>query len=91
MCFFETLDVGMRTGDIVVRKESVGAFRISASSWSTRLAQSQTAQLQSWQEEILEATDSGAWRRVAAYLAVKTQSIVRRFVYRYLKLRGAFH
>lgn len=81
----------MRTGDIVVRKESVGAFRISASSWSTRLTQTQTAQLQSWQKEILEATDSGAWRRVAAYLAVKTQSIVRRFVYRYLKLRGAFH
>ena len=28
---------------------------------------------------------------LAEALAVKTQSIVRRFVYRYLKLRGAFH
>lgn len=81
----------MSTGDIYVRKESVGAFRISASSWSTRLAQSQTAQLKWWQEHIAEMLPTTATQRAAANLAVRMQSVVRRLVYRYLKLRGAFH
>lgn len=81
----------MSTGDIYVRKESVGAFRISASSWSTRLAQSQTAQLKWWQEQIAMMLPTTATQRAAANLAVRLQSIVRRLVYRYLKLRGAFH
>lgn len=81
----------MSTGDIYVRKESVGAFRISASSWSTRLAQSQTAQLKWWQKQIATMLPTTRTQRAAANLAVRTQSVVRRLVYRYLKLRGAFH
>ena len=81
----------MNTGDIYVRKKSVGAFRISASSWSTRLAQSQTAQLKWWQEQIAGTLPTTRTQRAVAYLAVRTQSVVRRLVYRYLKLRGDFH
>jgi len=81
----------MLTGDIYVRKNSVGAFRISASSWSTRLAQSQTEQLRWWQEQVARTVPTTAKQRISADLAVRLQSIIRRFVYRYLKLRGAFH
>lgn len=81
----------MSTGDIYVRKESVGAFRISASSWSTRLAQSQTAQLKWWQEQIATMLPTSWTQRAAANIAVRLQSVVRRIVYRYLKFRGAFH
>lgn len=81
----------MRTGPIFVRKESIGAFRISASSWSTRLAQSQSAQLKSWQKHIASTLPTTTAQRAAAQLTVRLQSLVRRIVYRYLKLRGAFH
>jgi len=81
----------MATGDIYVRKESVGAFRISSSSWSTRLAQSQTEQLKWWQAQVAEMLPTTRTQRAAANLAVRVQSVVRRLVYRYLKFRGAFH
>jgi glycosyltransferase involved in cell wall biosynthesis len=81
----------MSDGDIYVRKNSVGAFRISASSWSTRLAQSQTEQLRWWQEQIAATLPTTALQRISANLAVRSQSKIRRVVYRYLKLRGAFH
>lgn len=81
----------MSAGHIYVRKNSVGAFRISASSWSTRLAQSQTEQLRWWQEQIAATLPTTALQRISANLTVRSQSKIRRVVYRYLKIRGAFH
>ena len=38
-------------GDVVVRKGSIGGFRVSTSSWSTRLASVQRQQFEQWQRE----------------------------------------
>jgi hypothetical protein len=55
-------------GDIAVRHESVGAFRVSASSWSTRIAASQLKQTQAWQDQYAakaEPVIAAAERRAA--------------------------
>jgi len=39
------------TGEVALRWESVGAFRVSTSSWSTRIAQQQIEQTKAWQEQ----------------------------------------
>jgi len=79
-------------GPIVVRRESIGAFRVSSSSWSTRLMRSQTEQLRSWQHEVAGTLTPapGTWQRARAEWAVRQQSILRRGAYRVLKLRGTF-
>jgi hypothetical protein len=42
-------------GDVVLRETAIGAFRVSASSWSTRLAAQQAGQTKSWQQDYLDA------------------------------------
>ena len=90
------LDVSMyekvaRLGDIVVRKTPVGAFRVSTSSWSTRLAKVQLEQYRRWQrayEQHLPAMPSRATRAIAAANARK-QALTRRAAYAVLRLRGS--
>lgn len=82
----------LSNGPIVVRRESVGAFRVSSSSWSTRLVKSQKEQLRSWQRE-LEHTlvpPPNTWQRAAAAFRLHEQMLMRRAAYRLLKLRGSF-
>lgn len=77
---------------IVVRTESIGAFRVSSSSWSTRLVEDQVGQLRAWQSEvagILKPPPSRA-KRLRAELALRQQSWLRRLAYRLLKIRGTF-
>lgn len=83
----------MRSGPIVVRKTSIGAFRVSASSWSTRLVSQQIDQLRHWQEGVAATVDPSptAAQRMRARLMLREQMLVRRLAYRILKLRGSFH
>ena len=80
------------TGPIVVRRQSIGAFRVSSSSWSTRLVHEQSEQLRAWQAEIAEqlvpAPAAGERRR--ARRGLHKQMLLRRAAYRVLKARGAF-
>ena len=90
------LDVEMYTrvmtgNQIVIRKQSIGAFRISGSSWSTRMAQTQTHQLRVWQRHVISMIPTTSRERLTAALAVRIQSLIRRLVYGYLRARGAFH
>jgi glycosyltransferase involved in cell wall biosynthesis len=80
----------MLAGPIVVRKQSVGAFRVSGSSWSTRLVRTQTDQLRSWQREVEETLDPSGSQRALARFELTRQSVLRRAAYRFTKLRGAF-
>ena len=79
-------------GPIVVRRESIGAFRVSSSSWSTRLVRSQTGQLRSWQVEMEAALQPtpGAVERARAAWNLREQAVLRRVAYRVLKLRRSF-
>ena len=79
-------------GPIVVRRESVGAFRVSSSSWSTRMIKSQKEQLRSWQRELEQTLQPppSAIQRAKAALQLQEQMLLRRAAYRVLKLRGSF-
>lgn len=82
----------LQMGPIAVRRESIGAFRVSSSSWSTRLVKEQNEQLQHWQQElepVLTPAPSGV-ERARAHLERHRQAALRRAAYRVLKMRGAF-
>lgn len=79
-------------GDAFVRLESIGAFRVSASSWSTRLAKQQLAQFQQWQSEYAESAQpkpSQSEMRKARRGA-RIQTALRRAAYTWLRLKGGF-
>ena len=81
-----------KLGEIVVRQESIGAFRVSSSSWSTRLAKVQREQFARWQEDYAASLPSPPTKgeRRQARLGMEKQALLRRAAYRWLSMRGAF-
>jgi len=79
-------------GDVVVRDESIGAFRVSNSSWSTRLANVQREQFARWQREYAESLTRppSAVDKARAWIGMERNALMRRVAYRVLRLRGAF-
>ncbi len=77
-------------GLVVVRHESVGAFRISASSWSTRLAKLQLQQTKEWQSEYAQAAAPRITRSetIRALIARHRQTTMRRLAYVAVRARG---
>jgi hypothetical protein len=82
-----------RSGDVVVRREAVGSFRVSTSSWSTRLIGEQVRQFERWQRafEGSLATRPSAIERARAKFGLHTQALLRRAAYRWLRTKGSFH
>lgn len=78
-------------GDVVIRRQAVGAFRVSASSWSTRIASRQLEQTRIWQEDYARTSPQrpSSAERVRAALGRHAQTAVRRGAYASLRLRGA--
>lgn len=79
-------------GDVVVRKESIGGFRVSTSSWSTRLVSVQRQQFERWQREYersLPVMPSAA-ERARARAGLHAQALLRRGAYRWLRMKGSF-
>jgi len=76
---------------IVVRNDSVGAFRVSTSSWSTRLAREQVRQFSNWQQTYADtAVPPPTWiERVRANTGVRLRAALRRGAYRWLAVRGS--
>ena len=72
---------------VVVRRESLGAFRVSTSSWSTRLMSSQLRQIRSWQHEHEEKWHPAAPTRIRARTALYRQQILRIAAYSWLSLK----
>lgn len=74
----------------VVSHTTVGAFRVSAASWSTRLAKSQQQQFQAWLDEAAESLAPRPTQRqvTAARRRLREQSTLRRGVYSWLKFRS---
>lgn len=72
----------------VIRKEAVGAFRISDSSWSTRLVTEQRKQFRSWQREAAGIIGDVTWRdHTLAFVNNEKTTLLRRSAYAWLKLR----
>ncbi|MSW94577.1 MAG: glycosyltransferase [Actinobacteria bacterium] len=77
---------------VVVRKQSVGAFRVSTSSWSTRLTKVQLHQFRSWQDAyFISAIPKPSKRDQRKAVAnAQIQTLLRRSAYAWLRLRGSF-
>ena len=77
-------------GDVVIRRKSVGAFRVSNASWSTRLARKQLEQTARWQNEYRAANSEGISRvdQTRAFLGRHLQTNMRRLAYAVLSARG---
>jgi glycosyltransferase involved in cell wall biosynthesis len=78
-------------GDFVVRRESIGAFRVSANSWSTRIAREQVAQTRQWQEEFAAHASPPTTKveHVKSVAGRRLQTTLRRAAYTYLRLKGS--
>jgi glycosyltransferase involved in cell wall biosynthesis len=75
--------------DLVVRRESIGAFRVSTSSWSTRLAGKQREQFIAWQRHVEQDIAPQPWFRVAqARINNEKTTWLRRGAYAWLRRRG---
>jgi glycosyltransferase involved in cell wall biosynthesis len=79
-------------GDVVVDKTSIGGFRVSTSSWSTRLAGVQRHQFEKWQADYAASLPQAptALQRSRARAGVWTQTMLRLAAYRWLRLKGSF-
>jgi hypothetical protein len=79
-------------GDVVVRDEVIGAFRVSDSSWSTRLAGVQRQQFARWQRAYAASLPQapGVVERGRAWIGMEQQALLRRVAYRVLRMKGAF-
>jgi len=77
-------------GTVLVREEVVGAFRVSASSWSTRLARVQREQFAAWQDDYAASLTSqpGPLQRAQARIGMERQAVMRRAAYAVLRARG---
>jgi glycosyltransferase involved in cell wall biosynthesis len=79
----------LRQSDLVVRHKSIGAFRISTSSWSTRLVSKQREQFRSWQRYVgSEVAPQSRPRRAQAWLNNEKTTLLRRGAYAWLRVRG---
>jgi len=76
------------TGRISIRHDTVGAFRVSSSSWSTNLAKVQLEQTRIWQQEYEAEYHPSKSDQVKATIGRHVQTNTRRAAYTYLKLRG---
>jgi len=78
-------------GTAVVRWESVGAFRVSGASWSTRLAREQGEQTRRWQHEFANGAQPpvSTRERFEAHVGRHRQILTRRVAYAVLGWQGA--
>lgn len=79
------------TGDVALRRESIGAFRVSTSSWSTRIAQQQIDQTRQWQREFASTAQPpfSTLQKSRAALGRHKQTALRRAAYLVLRAKGA--
>ena len=75
-------------GEVAIRHDSVGAFRVSGSSWSTKLAKVQLEQTRLWQKEYEAEYQPTGQDRFRATVGRHLQTNTRRAAYAYLKFRG---
>lgn len=77
------------SGNVAIRHESIGAFRVSTSSWSTRLAKLQLEQTRQWQDEYEASHATTSTERIRANLGRHRQVTQRRLAYAALRAKGS--
>ena len=82
----------MMSGRVGFLDDTVGAFRISSQSWSTRLTAEQTHQFQQWQIWVSDSLgDVTPFERLRARISAIRVSWMRTAAYAWLRLRGKFN
>jgi len=79
------------SGDVALRWESIGAFRVSETSWSTRIAHEQLEQTKRWQDNYRTASSIAPTRtqRFRATVGRHISTNLRRAAYTSLRLKGS--
>jgi len=79
-------------GDVALRQDSIGAFRVSTSSWSTRIAKQQLQQTKDWQLDYARHAHPApsTIERMQAVMNRHKQTNLRRIAYAVLRAKGAF-
>jgi len=81
----------MLAGNVGYLNETVGGFRISSQSWSTRLSAEQSQQFQQWQDWVSESLgDVTGAERLQAQMNARRVSWMRSAAYTWLRMRGKF-
>lgn len=81
----------LKSSDAAVRLGSIGSFRISSSSWSTRLVKAQRQQFIAWQRHIERDIAPQPWFRIAqARITNEKTTQMRRAAYAWLRLSRSF-
>lgn len=81
----------LKVSDAVVRLEPIGAFRISSSSWSTRLVKAQRQQFIAWQRHVERDIAPQPWFRIAqARIMNEKTTQMRRAAYTWLRMQKSF-
>ena len=76
----------LTSSNVFVRRESVGAFRVSSASWSTQLSQRQRKQFRYWQQQVESVIGPLTPRqRLKAVLSLERETLLRRAAYAYLR------
>lgn len=74
----------------VVHDESIGAFRVSSLSWSTRLVREQRRQFRSWQRQATALIgEVSPWDRFQGLVNTEKSTQLRKAAYLWLRLRNS--
>ncbi len=82
----------LATWDLVAQRRTIGSFRVSATSWSTRMARTQSSQFRAWQAEYsMEHPELPSTSRTHADLGRVRQTLTRRTAYLVLRATRRLH
>lgn len=72
---------------VAISRDPIGAFRVSSSSWSTRLVDAQLRQMREWQSNFAKTHEVSGRERFESSLNTWSQAQARKAFYRMLRLR----
>jgi glycosyltransferase involved in cell wall biosynthesis len=78
-------------GPVLVRKTTIGAFRVSSQSWSTQLKATQRDQIARWQERMVHDLAPRQGDRLRARVMLHVQPALRQAAYSSARLMRSFH
>lgn len=78
-------------GHVLLRKTTIGAFRVSSQSWSTQLKATQRDQISRWQDRIAQDLHPSRGDRVRASVMLHVQPALRQAAYSSARLMRSFH
>lgn len=73
---------------VAVQHTSIGAFRVSSDSWSTRLVKQQVGQFDDWRRHWAREPDLSRSDSIRSWMGIRRQALTRSAAYRWLSITG---